>query len=133
MAAVRRSTRLLNPINRFLQLGSPRGFLSRLCQFHSSAERRDSNRISIVRCGRSTHVRIYPVLLVQPDGSTISIQYKEPRRLLLIPVDIYTMSEEERRARLRKREQSRRGPSKKEEEIMEDFNMEEYRKFWKKK
>lgn len=44
----------------------------------------NSNRASVARCGRHKYERLYPVMLVQPDGSTINIQYKEPRRVLTV-------------------------------------------------
>ncbi|KAG8443500.1 hypothetical protein GDO86_012049 [Hymenochirus boettgeri] len=119
---------------RFLHQGSFRSFLPTSCHLHISAWMNNSNRTSIVRCGRKTHIRQYPVLLVQPDGSTISIPYKEPRRILKMPVDITTLSEEERKARLRKREQSKKIKTKQEREQFDDgFSIEEYSKFWKKK
>ncbi|XP_014835672.1 PREDICTED: 39S ribosomal protein L55, mitochondrial, partial [Poecilia mexicana] len=51
---------------------------------HSHGAQLSSNRTSLVRCGRQKYERQYPVLLVRPDGSTVSIRYQEPRRLLLV-------------------------------------------------
>ncbi|XP_073417121.1 large ribosomal subunit protein mL55 [Dendrobates tinctorius] len=104
-----------------------------LCSFHTSAEQQHSNRACIGRSGRTTFLRSYPVLLVQPDGSTVTIEYKEPRRMLVMPIDISTLSEDERKARLRLRNQARKTSAKKEQEIDDDFNPQEYRQFWKKK
>ena len=39
---------------------------------------------SIASIGRALYVRTYPTLLVQPDGSTITIRYKEPRRIIKV-------------------------------------------------
>ncbi|MEQ2172841.1 hypothetical protein GOODEAATRI_025481, partial [Goodea atripinnis] len=50
---------------------------------HSHGAQLSSNRTSVVRCGRQSYERQYPVLLVRPDGSTVSIRYQEPRRLIL--------------------------------------------------
>ncbi|XP_063306901.1 large ribosomal subunit protein mL55 [Pelobates fuscus] len=134
MAATGKSALLLNCISRFLQHGAHKGVLPTVCHFHSTAQQHTSNRASIVRCGRKTYSRTYPVSLVQPDGSTITIQYKEPRRILLMPVDITTLSEEERKARLRKRDQSKKVSIKKEkEDFGDEFNVDEYSKYWKKK
>lgn len=50
-----------------------------------------------------------------------------------MPVDINTLPEEERRARLRKRE-AKKGIVKKEEDVIEDdFKIDDYSQFWKKK
>uniref|UniRef100_A0A3Q2C971 HECT domain-containing protein n=1 Tax=Cyprinodon variegatus TaxID=28743 RepID=A0A3Q2C971_CYPVA len=51
---------------------------------HGTGAQLGSNRTSVVRCGRQKYERQYPVLLVQPDGSTVSIRYPEPRRILLV-------------------------------------------------
>lgn len=81
---------------------------------------------------RQKYARTYPVMLVRPDGSSIHIRYKEPRRILSIPVDINTLPEAERKARLRKRDAGRLKP-KDEITFEDDFKLDEYRKFWKKK
>ncbi|XP_073532985.1 large ribosomal subunit protein mL55 [Phyllobates terribilis] len=117
------------------QIASPSSALRSLvsCSFHNSAAQQSSNRACIGRSGRTTFLRSYPVLLVQPDGSTITIEYKEPRRMLMMPIDISTLSEDERKARLRQRNQARKTSAKKEQEVDDDFNPKEYRQFWKKK
>ncbi|XP_036377113.1 39S ribosomal protein L55, mitochondrial [Megalops cyprinoides] len=99
--------------------------------FHSSACQHNSNRTSIVRCGRQKYGRMYPVLLVRPDGSTINIRYNEPRRILTMPVDITMLSEEERKARLRKRD-PKRTVTRVKDEFEDDFKVDDYSKFWKK-
>ncbi len=71
-------------------------------------------------------------MLVKQDGSTIHIRYKEPRRILMMPVDIDTLSPEERKMRLRKRSAKYVEVKKKEAEFGDDFNVEQYTKFWKK-
>ncbi|KPP59460.1 39S ribosomal protein L55, mitochondrial precursor-like, partial [Scleropages formosus] len=100
--------------------------------FHTSARGSNSNRMSVVRCGRPKFERTYPVLLVRPDGSTINIRYKEPKRVLLMPVDLSNLSEEERKARLRKREQKEADLKPEVEEFEDDFKVDDYSKFWKK-
>ncbi|KAL8164788.1 UNVERIFIED_CONTAM: hypothetical protein K2H54_006675 [Gekko kuhli] len=102
------------------------------CGLHTSAGRPNSNRASIACIPRQKFARAYPVLLVRPDGSTIHIQYKEPRRILMVPVDISTLPEAEKKARLRRKDTSK---IKVKEEVPfdDDFNLDDYRKFWKKK
>ncbi|XP_061443969.1 large ribosomal subunit protein mL55 isoform X2 [Rhineura floridana] len=106
--------------------------LPRPCGLHTSASQANSNRTSLVCMSRQKYTRLYPVLLVRPDGSTIHIRYKEPRQILQMPVDINTLPEAERKARLRKRDASKLKP-KLEVTFEDDFELDDYRKFWKKK
>ncbi|XP_044512921.1 39S ribosomal protein L55, mitochondrial [Gracilinanus agilis] len=99
---------------------------------HTSSRQPSSNRASLTRIHRETYARLYPVMLVKQDGSTIHIRYKEPRRILMMPVDIDTLSPEERKMRLRKRSAKYVEVKKKEAEFGDDFSVEQYTKFWKK-
>ncbi|XP_052460635.1 39S ribosomal protein L55, mitochondrial [Carassius gibelio] len=100
--------------------------------FHTTVFQSNSNRTCVVRFGRQKYERMYPVLLVRPDGSTINIRYKEPRRIMKMPVDITTLSEEERKIRIRKREPKREAKQKL-DDFEDDFKVDDYSKFWKKK
>ncbi|MCI4380757.1 hypothetical protein PGIGA_G00243740 [Pangasianodon gigas] len=100
--------------------------------FHTTATQSNSNRSSVVRCSREKYECMYPVLLVRPDGSTINIRYKEPRRIIMMPVDITTLSEEERKARMRKKDPKKGVAKQKDDEFEDDFKLEDYSKFWKK-
>ncbi|XP_067148157.1 large ribosomal subunit protein mL55 isoform X2 [Apteryx mantelli] len=85
---------------------------------------------SVAHIRRQVYGRLYPMLLVKTDGSTVHIRYKEPKKILMLPVDSNTLPEAERRARLR-----RQFPSKfkvKKEEAFEEINLDEYKRFWKK-
>ncbi|KAF7641101.1 hypothetical protein LDENG_00294120 [Lucifuga dentata] len=78
----------------FIQTGCFSAFLMRTHthQFgqaslvHTHTPQLNSNRTSVVRCGHQKYERLYPVLLVRPDGSTINVRYKEPRRILMVGV-----------------------------------------------
>ncbi|XP_046642302.1 39S ribosomal protein L55, mitochondrial-like [Daphnia pulicaria] len=90
----------------------------------------NAHRASIGSIGRSIYVRTYPTLLVQPDGSTITVQYNEPRAIIKLPLDFSTLSEAEKQKRL-----AQRKPKKKvkiEEEIEDTFDQDSYSHLWKK-
>ncbi|XP_061046085.1 large ribosomal subunit protein mL55 [Eubalaena glacialis] len=101
-------------------------------QLCMSSRRADCNRASLTRVHRQTYARLYPVLLVKQDGSTIHIRYREPRRMLTMPVDLDSLSPEERRARFRKREAQVK-EKEEEPELGDNFDVEQYKQFWTKK
>lgn len=39
---------------------------------------------SITRPHRLTYKRLYPTLIVNPDGSTINVRYHEPRQIIKV-------------------------------------------------
>ncbi|XP_006876193.1 PREDICTED: 39S ribosomal protein L55, mitochondrial [Chrysochloris asiatica] len=102
------------------------------CHLHTSLGRADCNRASFTRLHRQAYARLYPVLLVKQDGSTIHIRYREPRRMLAMPIDLDHLSPEERKARFRKREATFRKKTE-EPELKDDFDVERYKRFWTKK
>ncbi|XP_019385025.1 PREDICTED: 39S ribosomal protein L55, mitochondrial [Crocodylus porosus] len=106
--------------------------LPTIYSLHTTPSQHNSNRAAIANLQRQIYGRVYPVLVVRPDGSTIHIRYKEPRRILTLPVDLSTLPDAERRARLRRRSHSKHQT--KQEKLLEyDINMDQYKKFWKKK
>ncbi|XP_072294650.1 large ribosomal subunit protein mL55 [Eucyclogobius newberryi] len=107
--------------------------VSQACPLHTHTALLTSNRTSVVRCGRQLYERSFPVLLLRPDGSTVHVRYREPRRLLVMPVDMSTLSEEERKSRQKRREVKRSTPSAPAEEYQDHFRADQYTRFWKKK
>ncbi|XP_049654953.1 39S ribosomal protein L55, mitochondrial isoform X3 [Accipiter gentilis] len=104
-------------------------FLSLLPAFTASV-RLNSNRAAVSHLRRQLYGRLYPILLVKTDGSTVRLRYKEPKRILMLPLDSNTLPEAERRARLRRQFPSRlkAGP----EETFEGIDLATYKRFWKK-
>ncbi|XP_060103911.1 large ribosomal subunit protein mL55 [Heteronotia binoei] len=122
-------------LSRTLRLFRPEAVLRTLappCYLHTSASQLNSNRATIACIPRQKFARVYPVLMVRPDGSTIHIRYKEPKRILMMPIDINTLPEAQRKARLRRREVSKI-VVKEDVQFEDDFSLDDYRKFWKKK
>lgn len=46
--------------------------------------RSNSNRAAISHLHRQLYGRLYPVLLVNTDGSTVRLRYSEPKRILMV-------------------------------------------------
>ena len=56
------------------------------------AVRYNSNRAAITRLNNKYYVRLYPTVLVQPDGSTVSIRHTVPRRIIKVrPKEKYAL------------------------------------------
>ncbi|XP_056639516.1 39S ribosomal protein L55, mitochondrial [Diorhabda carinulata] len=84
----------------------------------------------ITKPHRSTYVRTYPTVLANPDGSTFTIHYEEPRKLIKLPINIWTLSESERKAKLEERK-----PKKKVkivDDIEDSYDSKKYLKYIKK-
>ena len=81
---------------------------------------------AITKKHRTTYLRTYPVFLVFPNGSSINIQYHEPRRIIRLPVDISLLSEAERKAKIESRKQKTK--VKLQDELEDDFDEDKYLK-----
>ncbi|NWH77252.1 RM55 protein, partial [Piaya cayana] len=92
--------------------------------------RRNSNRVAVSHLHRQQYGRLYPVLLVHTDGSTIRLRYKEPKRILMLPLDSSALPEAERKARLRKQFPGK--PKPRMEEDIQGIDLDTYKRFWKK-
>ncbi|XP_022918310.1 large ribosomal subunit protein mL55 [Onthophagus taurus] len=93
---------------------------------------RNLNSLSatITKPHRKNYLRTYPTLMVNTDGSTYTIRYHEPRQIITLPINIWTLSEAERKERL-----DRRKPKKKvkiEDDLEDDFDSKKYLKYLKK-
>ncbi|XP_022709483.1 uncharacterized protein LOC111272338 [Varroa jacobsoni] len=95
--------------------------------FHVYRPLFNTNEAFITKMKRATYVRLYPTMLVQPDGSTFTIRYHEPRQIVQMPLRFDELSPEEKQIVLLKRRPK---------EIMEkkivfttDFDSKKYRKY----
>ena len=68
--------------------------------------RNGSHASSIGPILKPLYARLYPAVLVQPDGSTIRIKYQEPVEIINLPFDLNKLDEKERKRRLLKRQMS---------------------------
>lgn len=76
-------------------------------------------------------ILFFRTVIVNPDGSTYSIRYHEPRAIIKLPFDLSTLTEAERKAKLEKRKP--KSKVKIEEEVDDKFNANKYLKYIKKK
>ncbi|EEB11792.1 glutamyl-tRNA amidotransferase [Pediculus humanus corporis] len=91
-----------------------------------------SNTSAVVtKIHRKHFLKHYPTLVVEPDGSTYTVRYHEPRKIIKLPLDLSKLSEEERNYYLQKRK-----PKKKvivEESFDDNFDSNKYLNLLKKK
>lgn len=69
--------------------------------------------------------------MVNPDGSTFTIRYHEPRAIITLPFDLSLLTEAERKARVDRRKPKR--TIKIEAEVDDKFSASKYLKYMKKK
>ncbi|KAL3868802.1 hypothetical protein ACJMK2_041561 [Sinanodonta woodiana] len=87
------------------------------------------NRASISRLNRSLYQRMYPTMVVLPDGSTISVRYNEPRRIIRLPLDLSKLTSEQLAARQKRKSPKRIAVLEEDDDVQFDAN--KYRQFWK--
>jgi len=58
---------------------------------------------AITKKHRPIYERTYPTTLVFPDGSSIEIQYHEPRKIIVLPLNLAELTEAEQKKRLEMR------------------------------
>lgn len=85
----------------------------------------------VTKIHRKVYARMYPTVLVLPDGSSVNIRYHEPRKIITLPLNLATLSEAERKARLEKRKPKQK--VKIVEDLEDNFNSNKYLKYIKKK
>ncbi|KAI4461625.1 39s ribosomal protein l55 mitochondrial [Holotrichia oblita] len=72
----------------------------------------------------------YPTLIINTDGSSFTVRYDEPRQIIKLPINIWTLSEAERKLRL-----DQRKPKKKvkiEDDLDDSYDSRRYLKYLKK-
>ncbi|XP_018016862.1 39S ribosomal protein L55, mitochondrial [Hyalella azteca] len=124
MTSVNFALKCFPKINAWSFICHPRIFLSTSCTRSINC-----HRASITRIKSPAYCRMYPCLLVNSDGSTIKVRYEKPRKIIRLPVDVSTLTEEERLARL-----DQRKPKSKvviEEELHELDMASKYSHLWK--
>uniref|UniRef100_A0AC35TZ62 KOW domain-containing protein n=1 Tax=Rhabditophanes sp. KR3021 TaxID=114890 RepID=A0AC35TZ62_9BILA len=99
-----------------------------ISKYISFLVRSNSNRASITNVGRTNYIKGYLVEVMRGDGSVVMARCNQPYHVAQLPLDLKSLSDEERRQRLA----ARKPKSKKVvgEEIDDGFNVDEYSKFW---
>lgn len=93
--------------------------------------REASNMAFVSRVKRATYVRHYPTVLVQPDGSTITVRYHEPRYIVKMPLRFEELTPEQQQVVLVKRKPPEVVTI--QEELEDNFDSNQYLKYIKKK
>lgn len=88
-----------------------------------------SSAAFVSRVKRPTYVRQYPTVVVQPDGSTITVRYHEPRSLIRLPLVFEELSAEQQQLVLVKRKPPEVVVV--QEELEDHFDSRDYLKYFK--
>ncbi|KAM3962972.1 mitochondrial ribosomal protein L55 [Aphomia sociella] len=90
----------------------------------------NNNVPSITKIHREVYTRMYPTRVVLADGASINIRYHEPRKIIKLPLNLSSLSEEERRNRLERRKPKIK--VKITDDLEDNFNAKKYLKYMKK-
>lgn len=85
--------------------------LFRYCTLPWAEQRRhlNANRAAVTKIKRNVFTRMYPVTLVNADGSTTRIKYSVPRILVKLPLDFDSLDENmQRKVRLLRQPKERK-------------------------
>lgn len=93
--------------------------------------RQASNRTTFAKIGREKYCRMYPTLVVNPDGSSYTIRYHEPRKIINLPIDVNKLNAEELQIHLNRRRLKEKVIV--EEQLDDDFDLNRYSHLWKKR
>ncbi|KAI6175524.1 hypothetical protein M3Y97_00698600 [Aphelenchoides bicaudatus] len=91
---------------------------------HLSSALSNAYRACLGRPSRSAYQKQYRITLMNPNGSTMGARYKEPCRLVRLPVDLRIAAEDEKRQRLALRKPQVK--QLKEEFIDDNFDADDY-------
>ncbi|XP_014603818.1 PREDICTED: 39S ribosomal protein L55, mitochondrial [Polistes canadensis] len=58
---------------------------------------------AITKKHQNVYVNTYPTILVLPDGSSMNIEYNIPRKIIVLPLNIAELSEEEQKLKIETR------------------------------
>lgn len=97
---------------------------------HILQRKLSSASAEITKIHRKVYARTYPTVMVLPDGSSINIRYHEPRQIITLPLNLDSLTEAERKARLERRKPKQK--VKIVEELEDNFNANKYLKYIKK-
>ncbi|XP_017775286.1 PREDICTED: 39S ribosomal protein L55, mitochondrial [Nicrophorus vespilloides] len=86
---------------------------------------------AVTRPHRILYERTYQTVIVNSDGSSYNIRYHEPRQIIKMPINVWTLSEAERKARLEKRKPKQK--VKIIDDIDDEYDSKKYLKYLKKK
>ncbi|XP_026805747.1 39S ribosomal protein L55, mitochondrial [Rhopalosiphum maidis] len=96
----------------------------RFCRFFSSKS------AAITKIHRNIYPQHYLTKVIQPDGSSFTIRFNDPRMIIKLPLDMELISEEERKRRMEARKPKQK--VKIVEELEDSFDRTKYLKYFKK-
>ncbi|GFR14605.1 39S ribosomal protein L55, mitochondrial [Trichonephila clavata] len=90
-----------------------------------------SNRTCIAKIGREKYCRMYPTTVVNSDGSSFTIRYHEPRKIIHLPMDTSQLTPEELQKHLNRKKIHEKIVI--EDTPDDDFDVNRYSHLWKTK